>query len=155
MTNPSTPPPPAAAQPFDLDKRAAQYIALRDKIAEIKKRHTEELKPYNEALFKLNTALLGHLMATNAQNAAAKSGTVYRSERVSVTIQDGDAFRQYVLANQRWDLVDWRANKTTVDEQVQAYDKALTDGLPPPNTGGLPPGLKLTREYVAGVQRAS
>lgn len=146
------PDPPAPAE-IDLDKRTAQYVALRDKIASIKERHTAELKPYNETLFKLNNLLLAHLNTVNAQNVKTVSGTVYKNERASATIVDGRAFREFVVANEAWDLVDWKANKTEVKARVEAMEAALQKGLPPPNAGGLPPGINYTREYVAGVQR--
>lgn len=155
---PSLAPPAEPAPAFDLEKRVGQYVALRDKIAEIKKRHTAELAPYHRGMEVLNDMLLQHLLSTNSQNAKAKSGTAFKQERVSVTISDAQVFREYVIENEAWDLIDWRANKVSVSEAVDEYNKDVAEAVmhnqPPPNSGGLPPGLKFTREYVAGVQRS-
>ena len=135
--NDAAPPATTTAVP-ELEKRVAQYVALRDTIKEV---HTEQIKPYNEGLEALNTWLLDQLNKTGAQHIATKAGTIYRVLRVSASIADGDAFWQFVEQNKAWSLLDRRANVTGVQEYAKANN-------------ALPPGVNLNQYSEAGVRRA-
>lgn len=125
----------------ELNKRTAQYVALRDKIKAIKEAHKEQLKPYEEGLNLLNIWLLDYLNKSGAKHIATDSGTIYRIVRVSASLADADVFLKYVLDNQEWRLLDRRANVTGV--QAHINDK-----------GDLPPGVNLNQYSEAGVRRA-
>jgi hypothetical protein len=124
----------------DINKRIEQYIKLRDKIAEIKKRQKDELKPYNETLEKLNAVLLAHLNTVNGNSVSSDAGVAYRSEKKAASLADAEAFRQFVIENQLWDLIDWKANVTAVEDHIK--DNALP-----------PPGVNYSSTFVAGVRR--
>jgi len=125
----------------DLGKRVAQYVALRDKIREMNKAHEEAIKPYEDALFQLNSVLLQHLTAQNVESVKTEFGTVYKSRRYSASIQDVEAFWDYVVQNQAWELVDKRANANACADHAT-------------QTGNPPPGLNFSSIYTAGVRRA-
>ena len=125
----------------DINKRIEQYIKLRDKIAEIKKRQKDELKPYNETLEKLNAVLLAHLNTVNGNSVSSDAGVAYRSEKKSASLADPEAFRKFVIANQLFDLIDWKANVTAVEDYINEKE------LPPP-------GVNFSSVTVAGVRRA-
>jgi hypothetical protein len=127
---------------IDIKKRAQQYIDLRDKITAIKKRHTEELAPYTEALHKLNMMLLDHLNSINTDTTAVRGvGTVYRKENVSATLADAEAFRDYVIQSGDWNMADIKANKTAVKDYVDEH------GTPPV-------GVTYTVTFDVGVRRS-
>ncbi len=126
---------------IDFGKRTAQYIALRDKIAGIRKKHTEELAPYIEKLDALNIMLLGHLNSVGTTSASIKGvGTVYKKEVVSATLADPEAFRDYIVKHGDWDMADIKANKTAVKEYVDA------NGQPPV-------GVNYSVSFDVGVRR--
>ena len=133
----TTPGPPTS---FDAEKYVGAYVKLRDKIAEIEDRHKEELKPHKAMLDKLNNLLLEHLLSQKAENITTAAGTVYRHLQDNFSAEDVDAFRRHVIGSEAWDLIDWKANKTSA--------KAFMDEHQAP-----PPGIKYNARYVAGIRR--
>jgi hypothetical protein len=132
---------PAADEPV-IHKRIAQFIRLRDKIAEIKKKHDEELKPYTEALLKLNSTLLEHLNENGGDSVTVRGvGTVYRSTKRSASIADGGEFRRFIIGGELWELVDWKANAPQIAEFIE---KNKT----------VPPGVNLNSVVTIGVRRS-
>lgn len=130
-------------EPSVLEKRVGQYIALRDKIAQIKEEQEKALKPYTDALLKLNTVLLEHLITTGVDSVTVRGvGTVYKNTKDSATVADGAEFRRFIIGGELWDLIDWRANTPS----VKAYMEE-NDGTPPP-------GLNFRRSVAVGVRRA-
>jgi len=127
--------------PVSIDARVDQYVQIRDKIRDMEKAHDEAIKPYKDVLEQLGSVLLDHLTTTGLESARTASGTVYRSERVSASIQDVSAFWGYVEGTQSWDLIDKRANKTAVTDYVK-------------NNGTPPPGVNYNVSHVVGVRRA-
>jgi hypothetical protein len=125
----------------DINKRIEQYIKLRDKIAEIKKRQKDELKPYNETLEKLNAVLLAHLNTVNGNSVSSDAGVAYRSEKKSASLADADAFMQFVITNNAFDLLDRKANVTAVEDFIAANNTP-------------PPGVNYSSTFVAGVRRS-
>lgn len=127
-------------QPPDFLLRVKQFVQLRDKIKEIKKRHEEELKPYNEGKDALEAYVLQWLQALNLEHAATEAGTAYLSTRVSATVKDMSEFWGYVLTNQLFDLIDKRANAPAVTEHIKQH-------------GAPPPGVNYSTLLTLGVRR--
>ena len=127
--------------PASIDARVDQYVQIRDMIRDMEKKHEEAIKPYKDALEQLASVLLNHLNTTGLESARTASGTVYRSERVSATIQDVSAFWGYVEGAKAWELIDKRANKTAVTDYVK-------------NNGTAPPGVNYAVSHIVGVRRA-
>lgn len=124
----------------DFDKRTQQFVQLRDKMDEIKKRHAEELLPYNNAKAMLETYFLQKLDELGVSSVAGPHGTVYRSTQASATIADGEAFRAFVQERKAWELADIRANKTAVKEYVESQ-------------GVAPPGVNYSTHVTVGCRR--
>lgn len=143
----------APVQPqIDINKRCDQYIQLRDKIKAIKKKHSEELAPYTEALEKLNGLLLQHLDAVGADNVGTAAGTVYRTLDDSASIADKNAFWTWVVTQGAWDMLDYKANVKAVRDHIaeQAELAKNNPGIVP----APPPGVNYTQMYKVGVRRA-
>ena len=123
--------------------RLAQFLALRAKIAEVKKQQDAVLKPMNDALLTLNGMLLAHLDAAGIDSVAVRdTGTFYRSIKKSATIADGSAFAAFVRESGNWELADLRANAPAVEAFINA------------NNGALPPGVNFRQVAVVGVRTA-
>lgn len=127
---------------MNVEARIGQYLALRDKVAEKKKALEAELKPYTAAMKLLEGMFLGYLSETKQTSARTATGTTYILDRTSATVEDAAVFRQHIVDNQLWHLVDWRANAPKVEEWSEA------------NEGALPPGIKFTRFRTTGVRRS-
>lgn len=132
---------PVTAPSLDMDLRVKQFIALRDKKKEIKKKHEEELKPYEEAMDALEAAIMSQLQAMNAQNIKTDAGTAYLTTKVSATVGDGEAFWAYVRDNNDWDLIDKRANAPACTVYVEKH-------------GHAPPGINYSTMLALGIRRS-
>lgn len=127
--------------PVDMNKRVDQYVKLRDKIKEIKDRHKDELKPYNEAMEQLEAMFLDHLNNTGSDRIGTSAGTVYRTEKKVASLADKTAFWTYVVTHADWDMLDYKANPTAVAEYVEANKT-------------LPPGVNYTVTQTVGIRRS-
>lgn len=127
---------------FDLNGYVEKYIKLRDKIAEIKKRHDEELKPFAEAKGALDGLFGEHLTRMNTTSMRTRAGTITATERSSATLEDPGAFRAFVQNMGEWDLADIRANALAVKEWANANQQ-------------MPPGVKFSSIFTISVRRAS
>jgi|SRR6185436_2702472 len=120
---------------IDLNRRVAQYIALRDKRKEIEAKAKEAVEPFKKAMDAIEAELLQHMNATGSSSIATPSGTAYQSVKQSATIRDGAAFRTWVVDNAQWGIVDWRANAGAVFDYIREQQH-------------VPPGLN-TSQYVS------
>jgi hypothetical protein len=119
----------------------ARYIELRDhkKAAEAQYaawRKTE----YDDPMEEIEQQLLGMLNAQDVDSIKTKVGTAFRKVSTSVTTADGASFRRHVIGLEAWELVDWRPNKTAVNDLVKA-------GEP------LPPGINRTTFNTVQIRR--
>ena len=128
--------------PTTLDAMVGQYVKLRDTIKEADDAHKARTEPAKAYLEKLNGAMLEKLSELGLENAKTKFGTAYKTVKKTATIADGQVFRDYVIENQAYDLVDWRANATAVSVFLDA------------NKGELPPGVNYGTFVQVGVRRA-
>ncbi len=110
----------------DLRTLTDQVIRLRDAISAADDAHKEKMKSYREKLHEMENLLLAELNKLNVDKFGSDKGTVFKSVRKSATIADGSVFRDYIINNEMWDLVDWRANATAVAEHITEHH------VPPP-----------------------
>jgi hypothetical protein len=110
-----------------------KYITLRDEKKVIKERHSEELRPINEALALLENAVQKVLLKQGADSFKTKVGTAYLSTTVKATVKDWPAFRDFVQENDLLDMLEHRASKDAVEEFIEA-------------NGDAPPGVAVTKE---------
>jgi hypothetical protein len=127
--------------PDNIDDLVNQYVRLRDKLKEADDAHKAKTKSARAYLDLLNTKLLERLNDVGGESVKTPHGTVYRTTRRSATIADGDVFRQYVIANEQFDLVDWHANATAVGDFIT-------------ENGAQPPGINFSQAFTVGVRRS-
>lgn len=126
-------------QQISFDTRIAQYVALRNKVKGIKDRHKEELAPYNDAMEKLEAVLLQGLCATGQESAKTDAGTVYKTVKRTASLDDPDAFMNFVLASGRFELMDRKANVVAVAEYMEENQAPV-------------PGVKFSTSVEVGVR---
>lgn len=137
----------------DLNVRVDQFVRLRDKITELKKKHKEELKPYIETQAQLSGIILQLLSDTGAESVRTDSGTAYKTLDRSATIADRSAFWDFVRENEAWELLDYKANKVAVADYIADKIEAAKDDpsvIPAP-----PPGVNYNETWEIGVRRKS
>ncbi len=125
----------------DIAKRVEQYVKLRDLIKKKEEDHKKALAEAKETLEKLNSLLLAHLNGIGGDSVSTESGTVYRTEKKSASLADAEAFMDFVIANQAFDLIDRKANTTAVEEFIKENDTP-------------PPGVNFSSRFVVGVRRS-
>jgi hypothetical protein len=126
---------------LDISKRVDQYVRLRDEIKRLDDEHKTKMKPYRDALEKLNSLLLTHLNDIGGDSVKSAAGTVYRTERKTASLADPDIFMRFVIDNEAWDLLDRKANVTAVVDYIEENNAE-------------PPGVNLNRTYIVGVRRS-
>ena len=127
-------------QTVDFNKRVDQFVKLRDFIKQREAAQKEELKAHKETLKLLEGVLLNHLNSVGGDSVSTASGTVYKSEKKSATLADKEAFWAYVVSQGLWELIDYKANVTAVDDYVTKNNTP-------------PPGVNFTTMHVANVRR--
>ena len=127
--------------PATIDEIVEQYVILRDKIKAADDLHKKRTAGAREHLEALGTALLAQLNTIGGDSVKTGHGTVYRTVRKTASIADGAVFRQYVIAHEAFDIVDWKANAPAVEDFIK------TQGTPPP-------GVNFNTMHTVGVRRA-
>lgn len=119
------------------------YIALRDskKIAE-DTYDTWQKANYSNPMKYLEGWLLNKLneLGVDSVSGPEGTGTAYKKLTTSVTVADAREFRRHVIGSEDWDLIDWRANKTAVNELVEKGE-------------ALPPGVNYSSFLTVGIRR--
>ena len=127
-------------KPADL---VEEYIRMRDEKKQAEDRFDELVKErYGDRMAEIEVRLLDTLNKLGVDSIAGKSGTAYKKVSVSLTIADAREFRRHVIGNEAWDLANWSANKTLVNDMVER-------GEP------IPPGLNRTTIQNIGIRRKS
>lgn len=116
------------------------YVTLRDKKAALKKKHAEELAPYNENMMKIEGWLMRDLQSRKVQSQKTAEGTAFIQNFSKATVRDRDAFLQHVKENDAWDLIENRVAKSVVEDHLE-------------NTGEVIPGVHYEKTLVVRVRR--
>lgn len=133
---------PAQPQP-DVGDLIRKAVALRDLIAAKNDEHTKVMAPYGEAFAQLENYLLTVLNDAGLSNMKMKgAGTISVLDKFSSPVDDAAAFQNYVIGNQKWELVNMAANTKAVQDFVK-------------DTNTLPPGVRLTAFRKLGLRRPS
>jgi len=125
-------------KPADL---VEEFIRLRDEKQFVEKGFEAEVKTrYTDQMEAIKQTLLELLNKLGVDSIAGRSGTAFKSITTSVTVADAREFRRHVIGGEHWDYIDWRANKTAINDLVEA-------GEP------LPPGINRSAFVNINVRR--
>jgi hypothetical protein len=140
---------------FTNDVLVEKFVALRDKIAEIKKRQATELAKFNVVLATLEGWLLDELNTSKSQSIKTENGTFFRTTRMSVTVEKWTETLQWIKDHDAWDLLEARVSKTALDAVMKDLEQQVLAGTLPNTPGNLiVPGVKITKEQGLNVRRA-
>jgi hypothetical protein len=128
-----------ADEDTNVEKWTQQYVALRDVLRKFDDRVGAERKGITDLMTALEGRIQSFLTAHKLENLKTKAGTCYISTRYSASVQDGEAFMDFVRSG-HWDLIERRANATAVKDYVQEHNN-------------LPAGVNLTAIQSVGVRR--
>lgn len=116
-------------------------IGCRDKLEAIKKEYEEKKAEWVDRRDKLEGIIQQFMQENQLDNLKTEAGTCYTTVKYTASLADPDAFMTYVIANQRYDLLDRRANVTAVRDFTE-------------RTKVPPPGVNLTSYQSLNVRRA-
>lgn len=122
--------PTASPRPvsYTADVMCDKFVQLRDKVAEIKKRHTEELSQYNLALNTLEAWMLEMLNTSGSDSMKTSNGTFFKTTHTSVTCNEWSKTLDYIRDNEAWELLEARVSRTAV-ESIMEETKAPIPGV--------------------------
>ncbi len=99
-----------------MDKLVAGYLRIRKAREEMAARHKAELAVLDEDMEKLEAVMNQQLTLAGVESARTAHGTVFKSTWTSARVQDWSTTLDYILENERFDLLEARVNKTTANE---------------------------------------
>lgn len=107
----------------------AQRFKLVEDIAIIEGRHKGELDPLKEELSMCDTFIQQYMNEQGLQQLKTDAGMAFFKSGDSVTVEDAEAFFDFVFKTGSRELLNNAANKTAVKEYIEAKKE-------------LPPGIK-------------
>ena len=122
-------------------EKVAAYIRLRDYKQQAEEEFKLAMKRTYEAMGKLENELLQDLRDLGADSLACPGGTVYQNTQMSTSVEDRDAFMNHVRANDLWEALDVKANKTFIRDYMDAHAEAFS-------------GVKVSQRATVGVRRS-
>jgi hypothetical protein len=125
-----------------LSELVGKYVELRDKKAEMKAEFDAKASKIDEALNKIEAALLKTFESSGLDSIKTEFGTAYTTTQTTATVADPDAFRKFVKDNDAFEFFQNRVSKTAVEQYKAVHDD-------------IPPGLNWREERVVNVRRAS
>jgi hypothetical protein len=127
--------------PALVEKRIKQYIKVRDTIKAADEEHAKKMQPLKDLQDVLTGWMQRFLEHSGADSIKTSEGTCYSTTRYSASLADPQAFMQYVITNNQFDLLDRKANVTACRDYVKDH-------------GVLPPGVNMSSISTVGVRRA-
>jgi len=121
-------------------EKVAAYIKLRDHKKKADEEYKKGLERINLAMDKLEAELLRDLQANGVDSMKSDAGTVYIRIVASASVNDRDAFMNFLKDNDEWEALDVRANKVIVKEIM--------------DRGQAVPGIKYSEVATVGVRRS-
>lgn len=112
-----------------LETMIDSYIKLRDKKGEIKKQQDAVLKEYTDAMVQIEDFLRGHLQEQNVTSVSCDAGTAFIKRKRSATLADKGAFREFVIANEMFDICDLSPKVEAVEDYVKEHNGQLPPGV--------------------------
>lgn len=123
-----------------LDEVVKNYIALRDRKAEIKAEYDAKAAKIDDVLDKVEAKILEYFEQSGLESIRTDAGTAYKSTRNSATVGDWDSVLAHILETENYQLLEHRVSKKAVEE----YRMANED---------LPPGVNWRSEVTVNVRR--
>ena len=123
-----------------MDEAIKGFIKLRDQKQELQKEHKEELRPINDKLEIVGGWIQRELQKRGIDSAKTSEGTAFLQKNSTASVKDRDAFFEFVISHERWDLLENRCSKSAVEDHLE-------------NTGEVVPGVNYQKTQVVRVRR--
>lgn len=124
----------------DFGELIQLYLEARDAKEALEQAHKQHLRQYTIVMNKIEGRLMAHLNEHGVQSISSKSATAYLSHKRSASIRDAVAFKNYVIENRAWEMLDWKANVTAVTDFINENEVS-------------PPGVELKSAITVRIMR--
>lgn len=114
---------------LNINDLTAQYIALRNKKAELAKMVKEQVEKLDAGMNKLEVLMLAWMNLAGVESVRTPSGTPYKTDKTGATVGDREAFMNFVKADFD-ERIAFITNAISKDA-VRTYMDA-NEGVPPP-----------------------
>jgi hypothetical protein len=123
-----------------LAQMVQKYIQLRDTKAALKKEFDGKVESIDKALSSCEAYFMTRMKELGLESLPTEFGVPYQSRRNSCSVNDKQAFKQWLHDTGNWECADIRASKAAVEAFVEEHKD-------------LPPGLNWHAEIVVNVRR--
>lgn len=121
--------------------RIRAYLQLREHKQLSEQAFKKSMERVNEAMAKLEGELLNDLNLAGTDSVAVKDiGTAYRVTRESASVQDRDAFLEFIREKSAWEVLDARVSKQAAKEYMDS-------------TGEPVPGIRFSSDSTIGIRK--
>jgi hypothetical protein len=127
-----------------LDELVKVYLTIRNERDRIEAEKKAQIKLLNDEMAVLEQTFMATCNESNAKSIRTTHGTVIRRMTERFTVNNGESFRKFVLANGAVDLFEARIHQGNFKEFLK---ENAADGLPP--------GVNVMREYDISVRKPS
>lgn len=131
---------------MNVDLAVSKYCELRERRSKLKAEYEAADAELTGMMEKLDRWLLEALLAVGGNNISTPHGTVYKTRKEYVNIDNFDAFVEYVTANNAYGMFEKRVSKTAVKEYMDPDAEGNYQNPPPP-------GIRFVTETAIGVRR--
>lgn len=125
---------------MDYDKAITEYLHLRTKVEAINAKAKADAAELREQMVMLENWMTMKANKEGLKNITTPHGTGYWSVHQRCSVANPEEFFNFVIGAQRWDLMEKRASKIAVKQEVE-------------DTGAPPPGVNYSTIKVFNVKR--
>lgn len=111
---------------LNYDTASAKYLELRQEIERIEKETKAKIAPLKAVMVDIENWFAAKAQEEGLKTVNTLHGTAYWSTHYSAKAANPTLFKDYVIANQAFDLLETRVSKTAVRSFIEAT------GAPPP-----------------------
>ena len=111
---------------FNAETMSEKYLQLRDEQDRINKAAKTKVAELEKVKVDIENWFLAKSDEEGLVNFKTKFGNAHWTTVYSATCAEPATFKQHVIDNQQWDLLETRPSKTAVKSYVEAH------GAPPP-----------------------
>ena len=118
-----------------------KYIDVRDKKAQYKAEADAKITKFDDALAKMEAALLKVFETTGMESVKTEFGTAYTSSRNTASIASPDEFMAFCKAHDAWHMLQKRVSVAAIEQYKDEHQD-------------VPPGINWRVERTVNIRRS-
>lgn len=126
-----------------VDRVVAAFFKVKAQRAAFTREANEIDAMYAEKLDILSIELMKHLNNQKVDSFQVGGATVYRHTEIKPAAADWTAIYKWIVKNEGWDMLEKRLKSTFIAQYMEA------------NKGAVPPGVNVTKRFVARIRKLS